>query len=246
MLLIQCPSCKHDNTPGERFCAVCGVPLHLKPCPACGKVDHVSTKICSGCGAAFPPLAPTHYVTEDDPQAAADMAREDLGQPGGNAVAGAGTVPSAPKQVVASGAWPLIVVALAAGGIPLLWMNRANLPLPKAWQIQGPNATGSAITPATPPLLTPATATAPPAPPAKADPAPVVTEAPRSANDLPAPKPAAAPVARTRASHHVRIPPSRPIAKRRPGPVEPKAAARPCTTDALSALDLCDPKAGKQ
>ena len=64
--------------------------------------------------------------------------------------------------------------------------------------------------------------------------------------DLPAPKPAAAPVARTRASHHVRIPPPRPSAKRRPGPVEPKAAARPCTTDALSALDLCDPKAGKQ
>ncbi len=145
ILLIQCPSCLHENSPGEHFCAVCGVPLHLKPCPACGKVDEAAAKTCSACGATFPALAQNQYVPADD-----------VRPPPSDSVARASEPSSTPSPVTgpaippasANRAWPLIIVALVAGGIPFLWMYRANMPLPKAWQVPGQNAAGSAVAPA--------------------------------------------------------------------------------------------------
>lgn len=144
MLAIQCPSCHHDNTPGDRFCAVCGVPLNLKPCPQCGKVDLVTTKVCAGCGATFPPITLTDSKEESGVPAT----------PSGNAASGvdhrersgriappAIAAPTAHKEVPTR-AWPLILVAVVAGGIPLLWMNRDRMPLPKAWQIKSPQTKG--------------------------------------------------------------------------------------------------------
>jgi hypothetical protein len=231
MLLIHCPNCEHDNTPGERFCAVCGVPLDLKPCPQCGKVDQLTAKVCSGCGATFPPIVLAH-LDDGAFQAPAPVAQaqdkpvQETAQPH----------PAAPGNR----AWPLILVALAAGGIPLLWMNRAYMPLPKAWQIQGPNAAGSAV------VSVPSPAPQPEAPAA----APVVAPAAPSA-DQPATVPAA--------THDKAAAATRPAAprKRTPNTVQPRdtgkqtvtpaatAPTRPCT-EALAALNLCDPKAAQK
>ena len=264
MLLIQCPSCSHENTPGERFCAACGVPLHLKPCPACGKVDHVSAKICSGCGAAFPPIVLAHYGTDDASEENAPPDREEHGHLSEHGAVDAGTLAWAPEPVVTSRAWPLIVVAIVAGGIPLLWMNRANLPLPKAWQLQGPNAAGSAVTPvAPPPLLTPAAPPMPvpvaapapvPASPAVLAPAPASPAPPTAGASLahagtepvvassPAQPAATRPPARNRASHHRRNASTSPVAAGEPQ--ETGVPARECS-EALTALGLCDGKAGR-
>jgi hypothetical protein len=233
MLLIHCPNCEHDNTPGERFCAVCGVPLDLKPCPQCGKVDQITAKVCSGCGAAFPPIVLAHVdgksVSVATPVAQAHEAR----------------LPSQePAQPPAGGnrAWPLILVAIAAGGIPLLWMNRAHMPLPKAWQIQAPNAVGSAA---------------------------VSVSAPAPQPELPAAAPALAPEVpkpdQPAANRDTEMTPSAPVQDKTPAKQAPQkapakhhaakavhppkataatatASSQPCT-EAMAALNLCDPKA---
>lgn len=148
MLAIQCPSCHHDNTPGDRFCAVCGVPLNLKPCPQCGKVDLVTTKVCAGCGATFPPITLTDSKEESGVPAinSGEAApRIDQRESSRRIAPPPVAAPTARKEV-STRAWPLILVAVAAGGIPLLWMNRDRMPLPKAWQIKSPQTKGGDAT----------------------------------------------------------------------------------------------------
>lgn len=74
---------------------------------------------------------------------------------------------------------PLIIVAIAAGGIPLLWLYRENIPVPKVWQPQLYNA--SQIAPAAPPpsapLVAAESAPAPAKPGATQKPASECTEA---------------------------------------------------------------------
>jgi hypothetical protein len=212
MLLIHCPNCEHDNTPGERFCAKCGVPLNLKPCPECGKVDQLTATVCSGCGAAFPPIALAHPDPDATPPAPAER------QPAAD---------STSARPHTQGAWPLILMAIVAGGIPLLWMNRAYIPLPKAWQVRGPNAAGSAVTPV-------------------AQPAPVA--APQVA--LPAvgaqpadPQPVAEPVV-IKETPKLAAPPAK-HAQTRHKPAIKTAPPRPCT-EALAALGLCQPEATRK
>lgn len=108
MLFFHCPNCQHDNTPGERFCASCGVPLNLKPCAVCGKVDRIEVMVCSGCGANFPPLTGVCHV--DEPAVPTSTPAPAVTQP-----------PSTMRAV------PLIVVTLAAAGIPLLWLYQDQL-----------------------------------------------------------------------------------------------------------------------
>jgi hypothetical protein len=135
--------------------------------------------------------------------------------------------PTPSKPASTSRAWPLIIVALAAGGLPFLWMYRANMPLPKAWQIQGPSAAGSAVVPVPAPGAPPAVTAnvVPPAPPVLAP-----------ANAGPTPTPAA------HAKAAIRHPAARVANK---GPAKPAAAVRPCT-EALAALDLCDGKPARK
>jgi hypothetical protein len=209
------------------------VPLHLKLCPNCSKVDQVTAKVCAACGAVFPPIALA-------PEAAAvDAAVRPR--------------PPAAPPAATNRAWPLILVALAAGGIPLLWMYRANMPLPKAWQLRQPTPAVSAVAPT--PLAAPVPA-APVAEPAAA--APVVAPVPAAASaDQPAtgrdadnaakPEPAAKKPSPAHASRQravaLRARPA--AAKAAPAAKEAAPVPRECT-EAVAALGLCDPQQGKK
>lgn len=217
MLLSHCPNCQHDNKPGERFCAACGVPLDLKPCPVCGKVDNVKATVCTGCGAHFPPLTATPSAL--GPATIPHEAEKPIPP-----------VVSPPPNTIR--AFPLIIIALAAGGIPLLWLFRNTMPVPKAWQatppaIEVPAAMPPQIRPQPEPVPTPAPALIPlPAKPVAVEPppAPVVSvqAAPAKPVAKPKPKPAAA----------------------SPQPAKP-AAGTECT-EALAAVGLCERKAAKE
>lgn len=221
MLLSHCPNCQHDNPPGERFCAACGVPLDLKPCPVCGKVDSIKATVCSGCGAHFPPLPGVLLSSEPG---TTDKPHSKHSKPTPSVV----TPPPTAMRAL-----PLIIVALAAGGIPLLWLYRNTMPVPKAWQA---------------PASSPATAPTPiPAPPVKQEPVP--PSQPVQVAPAPVVEQAAAPPTKpvAKAAAPVR-PASRPAAKPadEPPPVAPaKAAQGTECTEALAAVGLCDPKAGK-
>lgn len=252
MLLSHCPNCQHDNQPGERFCASCGVPLDLKPCPVCGKVDEIKATICTGCGAHFPPIVAGRYS-------------DDIGV-GPNTVPGK-TIPplvSPPSSTI--GPLPLIVVALAAAGIPMLWLYRNEMPVPKAWRPQ-PAIEAPAFPP--PPIAAPATMTE--VPPTTPAPAPKETASPKpmpqplsitppaaektppaSAAEPPAaiaPSEPASPAPKANAPEPVAQPVAPPVAKPTirsnfPARKPPPAAAPPngeCTA-ALAAVGLCEPK----
>lgn len=238
MLLSHCPNCQHDNQPGERFCAACGVPLDLKPCPVCGKVDNVKATVCSGCGAHFPALSGTHAGESGVTEAAPAKAMPPVVAP--------------PPTTIR--ALPLIIVALAAGGIPLLWLYRNTMPVPKAWQTPTPGVEVTAPVPAPLPLpatrpepatqaphVVPPTASAPaliPLPP-KAAAQPAVETAPAATAPAKPPE-AAKPVAPVK-------PARKPAVKAAPAPAATRPAAPGASecTEALAAVGLCDPKAAR-
>lgn len=47
--LTLCQYCEHANPADAKFCAGCGAPLHLIPCPHCGSVNQKSSKTCYQC-----------------------------------------------------------------------------------------------------------------------------------------------------------------------------------------------------
>jgi hypothetical protein len=141
MLIAHCPNCQHDNKSGERYCVSCGVSLDLKPCPKCGKLESVRATICTGCNTGF--ASAFSGGSGDDAPAA--------------------TAPAGGMRAV-----PLIVIALAAGGIPMMWLYRHEMPVPKAWQVAPPalapasiTATAPAPAPAPEPVATAATPSVP-------------------------------------------------------------------------------------
>lgn len=229
MLLSHCPNCEYDNQPGERFCAACGVPLDLKPCPICGKVDSIKATVCSGCGTHFPSLT-------DDPMLDDSVASpENADKP---------TPPIVAPPTTTMRATPLIIVALAAGGIPLLWLFRNTMPVPKVWQVSPPGIE----VPVTPsPSSRPEMAPVPPPQPIASTPSlipippkveePEIIEVPPAVVVPVRPKPA-------------------PAAKPKPKPslaeptVAPAPPAKPAVvgecTEALAAVGLCERKANKE
>jgi class 3 adenylate cyclase/ketosteroid isomerase-like protein len=46
---IPCPSCRHGNRPGRRFCAECGARL-TTTCASCGTTNEPGEKFCGACG----------------------------------------------------------------------------------------------------------------------------------------------------------------------------------------------------
>lgn len=135
MLIAHCPNCQHDNKTGERYCVSCGVSLDLKPCPKCGKLESVRATVCTGCSAQFASA---------------------LSGGSGDDFFTATTPPGGIRAV------PLIVIALAAGGIPLMWLYRHEMPVPKAWQVAPPAlAPASIVAPVPLPVVAPAPLPAP-------------------------------------------------------------------------------------
>lgn len=251
MFAVQCSFCQHENVPGARFCAECGSPLHLRVCPnaQCGKVSDVNAVRCEFCGTPFPRIALAEPGALDAPSAAAP----DLQAPAGD-----DADPDAAQKPAAS-PWPLIAVAIVAGGLPLLWFNRAALPTPKTWQTTPEVERLIAPPVLPPPAAVPAAAPAAPAAAAAQPPAAQGTESltlpPISAPIQPAAADKAEP-AETDAGGQPKtleaktVPQEKPKAKRETGDrksksAEPADATRPCT-EAAAALGLCTAKqAGK-
>jgi hypothetical protein len=236
MFATKCSFCQHDNTPGARFCADCGSPLHLQVCASCGKVSDVTAKACEFCQAVFPvqELSPAETTPPDL-----------LGRTRPTAVD-----TSRPQRM---NALPLVIVAIVAGGLPLLWFSRDRIPMPKAWQTKAPDTIpapplGAAkpvgVAPAASVSKPPAVATAPVAPVVPVVPltpvAPVVTAPPTVAA---APQPS---VIQSAASVPTIVAPVTAEPKSVPAAVQPKPTksappAEKCT-EAVAALGLCSPK----
>lgn len=247
MFATKCSFCQFDNVPGARFCAECGSPLHLKVCPGCGKVSDVTATSCEHCHAPFPRIDLAPPVTAAEAVAAPAPAPKPT-PPKNTAIP---VAPSANEVAPTGGmrAWPLIMVALVAGGLPLLWFNRASLPEPKTFTpppvmpptlpAPGPGATPAAV----PSTSVPATVAAPagpatpmatpaPSPAAAVDPAVAQPPAPDSSVEKPgASKPA--------------VKKATPAQAQRPQARKTEAQARECT-EAVAALGLCDPKQVKR
>jgi hypothetical protein len=223
MFAVVCPYCTFRNERGARFCADCGAPLHLKPCPKCSKVDDVMVRQCLGCGTAFPP------IELYDPETGESIGAPPPVEEDAPAVA-------ATKSVRHTyGAGPLIAVALVAGALPTLWMNRHLFPQPKAWQ------SGTVKPPAR--IEAPASQPAPQIPTPAAvpvQPEPVATAAPAET----APQAAALPADAAAKPKEKKTGSRQGEKKRTKESAEasadtPSEAARPCT-ESLVALGLCD------
>ena len=225
--------------------------MHLKICPnpQCGKISDVGVAVCEFCGETFPKVALAPETATPAPAASP--------APGNVPENAAGSVASDKPRTAA---WPLIMVAVVAGGLPLLWANRASLPTPKTWQVSTQDATkveGAApapigkMKPPVVPELTPAPTLAPTQAPSQvpadstvpSSPAPA--QAPAAGNvdqGSPKPNPAGSAKKDPAASQQTRDS-TKVIAKKVAKPPTPKKqeAPRPCT-EATAALGLCDPK----
>lgn len=206
MFAIQCSFCQHENVPGARFCAECGSPLHLRVCPNpdCGKVSDVNATRCEHCGTVLP------KITLAEPGA----------RTGDATPAAAPALESQPAKKSTIAALPLIIVAIVAGGLPLLWFNRAYLPAPKPWQ-------GEVAKPPTAPLTPPLSPPLAPPVESKPIPAPVATT----------PEPLKQEEAKAKSTRETK--------KIRQATATQEQPPRPCT-EAVAAVGLCDPKQARK
>lgn len=241
MFAIRCPYpyCQHENKPGDRFCADCGAPLHLKPCAKCGKVDDVTAKVCSSCNTPFPPIELAEYGTVDAVQATPTPAKDISAE----TKAAAPTTPGQVNKTPTHGAMPLIVIALFAGGVPLLWMNRGHIPTP-GWQNNGAGKPG-VVAPSLP-QNAPHSVTPPhinPPPPSIGSPPSIPAPSPTVA--VPVPESISAPQEAATAPSNTRPKAAPAKAESKTGKANKEVAAtkssRSCT-EAVAALGLCDPK----
>lgn len=221
--------------------------MHLKICPnpQCAKISDAGVTVCEFCGQAFPKIALAPETTTAAP----------VGSPVPGKVPGDVTG-SAARDKPRTAAWPLIMVAVVAGGLPLLWANRASLPTPKPWQVSTPDATkveGAPPVATIKPPVVPELAPAPAPPRAPADSAapsssaPVQTPASGVDQNRP-PPPGTADITKKDQEAPLQAggttkEPAKKVAKA-PSPKK-KPPPRPCT-EATAALGLCDPSRSGQ
>lgn len=216
--------------------------MHLKICPnpQCGKVSDFGVAVCEHCGQAFPKVAPAPETANVPPAASPKQ-----GSVPGSAAGAAGDKPRI-------AAWPLIMVAVVAGGLPLLWANRASLPTPKPWRSGTPDATrvdGAAsapianIKPPVVPELAPAPTQASTDSAVPSSVAPASTPAsdvdqykqtPTGSDEIAKKDPEVSPRTGDASKEAAKKSPRAPNPKKKEPP-------RPCT-EATAALGLCDPK----
>ena len=220
--------------------------MHLKICPnpQCAKISDVGVAVCEFCGQTFPKI---------------ELAPEPIPAGPAGSPAPANAPGPVTKDMPRTAVWPLIMVAIVAGGLPLLWANRSSLPTPKPWSASTPEATtnkGDASAPLAtikPPVVPELTATptltpipAPPQSPADSavpsSPAPVPT--PASGVDKNKPTPSGTADNKKKAPE---VPlqtgdtPKKIVKKVTKTPsAKKKEPPRPCT-EAMAALGLCDP-----
>ena len=60
-----CPSCKHENRAGRKFCVHCGAGLELS-CPSCGASAEPGEPFCGECGKSL--AGPSTPVAPPDPR----------------------------------------------------------------------------------------------------------------------------------------------------------------------------------
>ena len=70
--LSLCQYCEHANPADAKFCAGCGAPLHLIPCPHCGAVNQKSSKNCYQCHGEL--RENTEILLADAPASASETA----------------------------------------------------------------------------------------------------------------------------------------------------------------------------
>jgi double zinc ribbon protein len=58
-----CPSCKHENRAGRKFCVHCGAGLELA-CPSCGVRSEPGERFCGECGTNAASLPKTSAIPE--------------------------------------------------------------------------------------------------------------------------------------------------------------------------------------
>lgn len=219
MLATQCSFCKHENVPGARFCADCGSPMHLKVCgnAQCGKVSDVSATVCESCGQPFPKINVVAAGTTGTESVATSKAK--------------GSEPATKQGIPA---WPLLMVALVAGGLPMLWANRSKLPTPQTWQSTPSSAPKPSAPSAAPTAVAPApTVAVPPAP------APVPAKESTS-SDVAQAKPAQSIDSVDEQQPSPPIKGDAPKKKAKTPPPKKSEPPRPCT-EAVAALGLCGP-----
>jgi hypothetical protein len=226
MFAVQCSFCQHENVPGARFCAECGSPLHLRVCPnsKCGKVSDVNTRQCQYCGTFFPEIPLAAPVRPAGAKPPSEMPE------------------AVPQPKSKTTAWPLIIVAMVAGGLPLLWFNRAHLPAPKGWQPPAdlPPMAAPPLS-QTVPAAPPPAVVSPPLPPLQVPPLPAAPEATAQSPAQPVAavtEPAAAPPPRKEQAVKREVKRTKPASE---AASRTDVPTRPCT-DAVAALGLCDPK----
>jgi len=100
--LTLCQYCEHANPADAKFCAGCGAPLHLIPCPLCGAVNQKTSKTCYHCHGEL--RESTEILLASAPASASEEAA-------GNAESAAMPSPYVPRPV-SSQRQPIVVVAI--------------------------------------------------------------------------------------------------------------------------------------
>jgi hypothetical protein len=234
MPVIICQFCQRENKSGTRFCTECGCSIHLKICPNpdCGKISNVEATVCESCGQPFPKVPLVPFDTQSTTRADEALKHDE---------SSGGTSRDRPR----SSAWPLIMMAIVAGGLPLLWANRSQLPTPSTWKINASDSAKSGGAAPAPGQLNslPSLKIAPPVipmDPVNAAPSPPSTPAPTA---IVSDTPGAVQGATKDTASVARNPPEKgntPKKTVKTSQAKTKESPPPCT-EATAALGLCNP-----